>query len=166
MVNITSTAVAFDFFYGPVPQQGQGSGFILNKDGLILTNNHVLSNNAQRVEVTLSNKHTYKAQVLAVDKNHDLALLKIAGAEPCAGDAGGFVEPDRRAAGVCDRQSVRAAGHDDARDYLGDPFDSRAAGEPDRGCDPDRCGGESGQLGRAAAELARRGDWDYDADCE
>lgn len=76
VVNITSTAVAFDFFYGPVPQQGQGSGFILNKEGLILTNNHVI-NNAQRVEVKLSNKHTYKARVLAVDKNHDLALLKI-----------------------------------------------------------------------------------------
>lgn len=76
VVNITSTAVAFDFFYGPVPQQGQGSGFILNKDGLILTNNHVIDN-AQRVEVKLSNKHTYKARVLAVDKNHDLALLKI-----------------------------------------------------------------------------------------
>ncbi len=76
VVNITSTAVAFDFFYGPVPQQGQGSGFILNKDGLILTNNHVIDN-AQRVEVTLSNKKKYKAQVLGVDKNHDLALIKI-----------------------------------------------------------------------------------------
>ena len=76
VVNITSTAVQFDFFYGPVPQQGQGSGFILNKDGLILTNNHVIDN-AQRVEVKLSDKHTYKAQVLGVDKNHDLALLKI-----------------------------------------------------------------------------------------
>jgi S1-C subfamily serine protease len=76
VVNITSTAVAFDFFYGPVPQQGQGSGFILNKDGLILTNNHVIDN-AQRVEVMLSDKHKYKAAVMGVDKNHDLALLKI-----------------------------------------------------------------------------------------
>src|ERR1700722_13777410 len=76
VVNITSTAVAFDFFYGPVPQQGQGSGFILDKQGLILTNNHVIDN-AQRVEVTLSDKHKYKASVLTVDKNHDLALLKI-----------------------------------------------------------------------------------------
>src|ERR1700677_1239312 len=76
VVNITSTAVAFDFFYGPVPQQGQGSGFILNKDGLILTNNHVIDN-AQRVEVMLSDKHKYKATVMGVDKNHDLALLKI-----------------------------------------------------------------------------------------
>lgn len=76
VVNITSTAVAFDFFYGPVPQQGQGSGFLLDKQGHILTNNHVI-NNAQRVEVTLSNKHKYKATVVGVDKNHDLALLQI-----------------------------------------------------------------------------------------
>jgi S1-C subfamily serine protease len=79
VVNITSTKVQFDFFYGPVPQQGQGSGFILNKDGLILTNNHVIDD-AQQVEVTLSDKHKYKATVLGVDKNHDLALLKISNA--------------------------------------------------------------------------------------
>ena len=76
VVNITSTAIAMDFFYGPVPQQGQGSGFILNKDGLILTNNHVIDN-AQRVEVTLADKHKYKATVLTTDKGHDLALIKV-----------------------------------------------------------------------------------------
>jgi S1-C subfamily serine protease len=76
VVNITSTEVRFDFFYGPVPQTGQGSGFILNKDGLILTNNHVIEN-GQKVEVTLYDKHQYKAQVVTVDKGHDLALLKI-----------------------------------------------------------------------------------------
>jgi S1-C subfamily serine protease len=79
VVNITSTAVAFDFFYGPVPQQGQGSGFILDKQGHILTNNHVIDN-AQRVEVTLSDKHKYKATVVGVDKGHDLALLQISNA--------------------------------------------------------------------------------------
>lgn len=76
VVNITSTEVRFDFFYGPVPQSGQGSGFILNKDGLILTNNHVIDN-AQRVEVTLFDKHKYRATLVTVDKSHDLALLKI-----------------------------------------------------------------------------------------
>jgi S1-C subfamily serine protease len=76
VVNITSTAVAFDFFYGPVPQQGQGSGFILDKQGHILTNDHVIDN-AQRVEVTLSDKHKYKAIVVVADKGHDLALLQI-----------------------------------------------------------------------------------------
>ena len=79
MVNITSTEVRFDFFYGPVPLSGQGSGFILNKDGLILTNNHVIGN-AQpgNIEVVLADKHHYKATVVTVDKGHDLALLKIA----------------------------------------------------------------------------------------
>ena len=76
VVNITSTAVAFNFFLGPVPQQGQGSGFVIDKQGHILTNNHVIDN-AQRVEVTLSDQHKYKAQVVCVDKGHDLALLQI-----------------------------------------------------------------------------------------
>ncbi|MGO8720485.1 MAG: S1C family serine protease [Acidobacteriaceae bacterium] len=76
VVNITSSMVTYDFFYGAVPEQGQGSGFILNKKGDILTNFHVVSN-AQNVEVTLYNKHQYKAQVLMTDRAHDLALLKI-----------------------------------------------------------------------------------------
>jgi S1-C subfamily serine protease len=60
-----------------VPQQsGQGSGFILTKDGRILTNYHVIEN-AQKVEVTLSDKHKYKAQIILQDKAHDLALLQI-----------------------------------------------------------------------------------------
>ncbi len=77
VVNITSTTVQMDFFYGPVPQQGQGSGFVLDKQGLILTNNHVIEG-GQRIEVTLSDKHKYKAEIIGVDKNHDLALIKIA----------------------------------------------------------------------------------------
>ncbi len=76
VVNITSNTVTFDFFYGAVPAQGQGSGFILDKKGDILTNYHVVSN-AQNVQVTLYNKHQYKARILMVDKGHDLALLKI-----------------------------------------------------------------------------------------
>ncbi len=76
VVNITSTQVAYDFFYQPVPEQGQGSGFILDKQGHILTNNHVVEG-AQAVEVTLYNKKQYKAKVLGTDKAHDLALLQI-----------------------------------------------------------------------------------------
>src|SRR3981189_1610852 len=41
VVNILSTAVSFDFFYGPVPHPGQGSGFILAQQGPILPNNHL-----------------------------------------------------------------------------------------------------------------------------
>jgi len=76
VVNITSTALGYNFFLQPVSQQGQGSGFIIDKQGLILTNNHVIAN-AQRVEVTLNDQHKYKADVIAVDKGHDLALLRI-----------------------------------------------------------------------------------------
>ncbi len=94
VVNITSTEVAYDFFYRPVPQQGQGSGFILDKEGHILTNNHVVDG-AQLVEVTLWDKHKYKAKVLDVDKNHDLALLQIQAApnlQPATlADAGALV---------------------------------------------------------------------------
>src|ERR1700733_15661139 len=42
VVNITSTAVAYDFFLRAVPEQGQGSGFIVDKEGHILSNNHVI----------------------------------------------------------------------------------------------------------------------------
>jgi S1-C subfamily serine protease len=76
VVNITSTTVAYDFFYGAVPQQGQGSGFILDKQGHILTNNHVIDK-GQQIEVTLSDKHKYRASVVGVDRGHDLALLLI-----------------------------------------------------------------------------------------
>ena len=48
VVNITSRAMALDFFYGLVPQEGQGSGFIIDKDGHILTNYHVVKR-AQRL---------------------------------------------------------------------------------------------------------------------
>ena len=79
VVNITSTEVQWNFFYGPVPQTGQGSGFVLNKEGLILTNNHVIEGTQRggSIEVTLSDKHKYRATVVTVDRGHDLALLKI-----------------------------------------------------------------------------------------
>ena len=76
VVNITSTSLAFDFFYGPVPQEGQGSGFIIDKDGHILTNYHVIAN-ARQVEVTLTNKKKYKAEIIGRDPSHDLAVIKI-----------------------------------------------------------------------------------------
>jgi len=77
VVNITSTTLVFDFFYGVVPQQGQGSGFILDRAGHILTNYHVIQGANRGIEVTLSNKSRYKATPVGVDKVHDLALLKI-----------------------------------------------------------------------------------------
>ncbi|MGA3129954.1 MAG: trypsin-like peptidase domain-containing protein [Terracidiphilus sp.] len=77
VVNITSTALVFDFFYGTVPQQGQGSGFILDKAGHILTNYHVVAGANRGVEVQLSDKRKFAARVIGTDRTHDLALLQI-----------------------------------------------------------------------------------------
>ena len=77
VANITSTALVFDFFYGTVPQQGQGSGFILDKAGHILTNFHVVAGANRGVEVQLSDKRKFAARVIGTDRTHDLALLQI-----------------------------------------------------------------------------------------
>jgi S1-C subfamily serine protease len=77
VVNITSTTLVFNFFYGTVPQQGQGSGFILDKAGHILTNYHVVANANRGIKVQLSNKRSYDAKVVGTDRTHDLALLQI-----------------------------------------------------------------------------------------
>src|SRR6185369_5481999 len=76
VVNITSRAVTFDFFYGLVPQEGQGTGFIVDKEGHILTNYHVVAE-ARQVEVTLSNRKKYRATIVGTDRPHDLAIIQI-----------------------------------------------------------------------------------------
>ena len=76
VVNVTSRAMSFDFFYGMVPQEGQGSGFVIDKEGHILTNYHVVAH-ATQVEVTLHNRKKYKATVMGTDPAHDLAVILI-----------------------------------------------------------------------------------------
>lgn len=76
VVNIKSRAVTFDFFYGLVPEEGQGSGFIIDKEGHVLTNYHVIAE-ARQVEVVLHNRKSYKATIVGTDRSHDLAVLLI-----------------------------------------------------------------------------------------
>ncbi len=76
VVNVTSRVMTFDFFYGLVPQDGQGSGFVIDKEGHILTNYHVVAD-ARQVEVTLHNRKKYKATVVGTDQTHDLAVIQI-----------------------------------------------------------------------------------------
>jgi S1-C subfamily serine protease len=76
VVNITSRAMSFDFFYGMVPQEGQGSGFIIDKEGHIVTNYHVIAD-ARQVEVTMHNRKKYRATVVGTDPAHDLAVIQI-----------------------------------------------------------------------------------------
>jgi S1-C subfamily serine protease len=75
-VNITSIVVHEDFFWGAYQGEGAGSGFIINPDGQILTNYHVVKGTAQ-LTVTLNDKKTYKATILGADSRNDLALIKI-----------------------------------------------------------------------------------------
>ncbi|MGH9807977.1 MAG: S1C family serine protease, partial [Terriglobia bacterium] len=76
VVNVKSRAVTFDFFYGLVPEEGQGSGFIIDKAGHVLTNYHVIAE-ARQVEVMLHNRKSYKATIVGTDRSHDLAVLLI-----------------------------------------------------------------------------------------
>jgi S1-C subfamily serine protease len=76
VVNITSRVMTLDFFYGLVPQEGQGSGFVIDREGHILTNYHVIAE-ARQVEVTLHDRKKYKATIVGIDKSHDLAIVQI-----------------------------------------------------------------------------------------
>jgi S1-C subfamily serine protease len=75
-VNVTSVIYQRDFFFQVYPQKGMGSGFIINDEGEIVTNNHVISG-SRNITVTLSDQKQYKAQVLGIDRRNDLALLQI-----------------------------------------------------------------------------------------
>jgi serine protease Do len=71
------------FFEGNAPrsfeQQGVGSGFVINRDGYILTNNHVVED-ADQIKVKLANGKEYDGKVVGRDPKTDLALIKINGA--------------------------------------------------------------------------------------
>ncbi len=71
----------FQRFFGEVPdqelrQRSLGSGFIIDKEGYIITNNHVVEN-AEEISVKLADGREYKAKVIGRDPKTDLALIKI-----------------------------------------------------------------------------------------
>lgn len=70
-----------EWFFGgrqrqPNVMQGSGSGVIISNDGYIVTNNHVVKD-AAKIEVVLNDKRAYQAEVVGLDPNTDLALLKV-----------------------------------------------------------------------------------------
>lgn len=79
VVNITRTVVEYDFFFSPVAREGTGSGCVLDTDGNILTNYHVIEN-ADSLEVSLPDRTKYRANVIGVDRQNDLAILRLIGA--------------------------------------------------------------------------------------
>ena len=66
----------FNRFSRSVPMKGRGSGFIVSKEGQILTNNHVIDG-ADKITVTLSSGKTYEAKTIGKDPTYDLAIIKI-----------------------------------------------------------------------------------------
>lgn len=76
VANIVTKTVEYDFFFNPVPVEGAGSGFVIDADGHILTNYHVVQG-AQTIEVTLGDQSRYKAKMIGADTRNDIALIQI-----------------------------------------------------------------------------------------
>ncbi len=75
-VFITSTVYQRDWFFQVFPVRDSGSGFLIDSEGRILTNYHVVSGSA-KLEVTLGDKNRYPARLLGYDQRNDMALIKI-----------------------------------------------------------------------------------------
>jgi S1-C subfamily serine protease len=76
VVNITTITVAYDFFYRQVPQSGMGSGAVIDNQGHIVTNYHVVKD-AEQLQVTLWDKSKHNAKMVGSDPNNDLAVIQI-----------------------------------------------------------------------------------------
>lgn len=76
VVNISSVVVKYDFFYNPIPQEGVGSGVIIDERGYIVTNNHIIED-ARSLEVTLADGSKWRARLVGADPDNDLAVIKI-----------------------------------------------------------------------------------------
>jgi S1-C subfamily serine protease len=76
VANIVTRMVQYDFFLNPVPVEGAGSGFLIDSDGHILTNYHVVAG-AQTIQVTLGDQSRYIAKYIGADTRNDIALIQI-----------------------------------------------------------------------------------------
>jgi len=76
VVSIDSVRMARDWRFGTVPLEGQGSGVIIDSNGYIVTNNHVVDE-ADRVQVTLEDGRTFVGEVVGSDLATDIALVRV-----------------------------------------------------------------------------------------
>ena len=76
VVNIATTTLGMNFWMEVIPRQGQGSGFIIDRRGYILTNNHVVAK-AQKLTVTMASGKKIDATLVGRDPRTDLAVIRI-----------------------------------------------------------------------------------------
>jgi S1-C subfamily serine protease len=76
VVHITAQVVTVNFFFGPMPSEGTGSGFVYDEEGHIVTNYHVIEG-ADTIEVKFSDEFAVPAQVIGSDPANDLAVLAV-----------------------------------------------------------------------------------------
>ncbi|MCD4717721.1 MAG: S1C family serine protease, partial [Desulfobacterales bacterium] len=76
VVNIATTTLSMNFWMEIIPKEGQGSGFIIDRNGYILTNNHVVAK-AQKITVTMADGKKHAATLVGRDPSSDLAVIKI-----------------------------------------------------------------------------------------
>jgi hypothetical protein len=125
VVNITSTTLVFNFFYGTVPQQGQGSGFILDKAGHILTNFHVVEGANRGIEVMLSNKRRYRPRSWAPTRCTTWRCCRSTRPTCSRSRWPTLASLQRGPEGLRHRQSLRPQRHHDARHHQLHPVDSQ-----------------------------------------
>jgi S1-C subfamily serine protease len=76
VVNITAITVQYDWFLNAVPQEGTGSGSILDQLGHVVTNFHVVEN-AEKINITLADGTEFEGHVVGKDPQNDLAVVKF-----------------------------------------------------------------------------------------
>ncbi len=76
VVNITTQVLRRNFFFEIVPEEGAGSGFVLDAEGHILTNYHVIQN-ARQIEVIFIDETTLPAKLVGADLRNDIAVLQV-----------------------------------------------------------------------------------------
>ena len=76
-VHVTSTVLMRNWFFEVYPRSETGSGFLIDGEGRILTNHHVIKGSGQITVTLLDDEVTYEAEVLASDEANDLALIQI-----------------------------------------------------------------------------------------
>ncbi len=76
VVNVTSITFSYNWFLEPTPQEGTGSGSIVNQEGYVLTNYHVVKD-AEKLTITLADGANFEGRVVGVDEENDLAVVKF-----------------------------------------------------------------------------------------